>query len=193
MKKSMKISIVLIALLLIVAAICGVIFTNAKYTTTLNGSATASVAKWVFNVTGNDSYADADTLTGLKIAQTCTPETLVDGKIAPGTSGSFDIVVNTQDAEVGVKYDVTFVEAASKVLPTNLKMTLDGAEWTPADGIHGTINANADSKEVTHTVAWTWAYETPSGDVADTADGVASLDYTYTVTAIGTQVQPIAQ
>lgn len=193
MKKSRKTTITVVALLLIVVAACGIAYTNAKYTTSKNGNVSTSVAKWFFNVSANDSYSDANTIDGLKIAQTCDEKTLVNGKIAPGTSGNFDIVVNADESEVGLEYVVTFTEENSRTLPTNLKMTLDGKEWSLADGISGKIDANASSKEVTHTISWTWDYETANGDIADTTDGTNGFDYTYTVEAIGTQVRPVAK
>lgn len=188
-------AIVLVALILIASVTFGVIYTNAKYTSTVPGQVSTSVAKYVFNVSGSDSYKTTDTLTGLKLAQTCTPATLVDGKIAPGTSGSFDIVVNTNGADVGVQYDISFVNTTTHSLPTNLKFKLDGNDWVYTNGIHGTIDADDVGQVVTHTVTWEWDYGTgvASADAADTADGQNAFDYAFTITAIGTQVRPVAQ
>lgn len=192
MKKSKK-GAILIALLLlaIIFVVCGILYTNAKYISSTNGNVSASVAKWVFNVTGNDSYATTDTIENLTIAQTCNASTLTNGKIAPGTSGSFDIVVNAETTEVGLDYNVVFTESnGNTTLPTNLKFKLDGSDWNFTDGISGKISSNADSKVVTHTVTWSWDYETTSGDLADTTDGINSLDYLFNVTATGIQVAP---
>ena len=71
-------------------------------------------------------------------------------------------------------------------------LTLDGQAWNFEDGISGTIDANSNQKEVIHTIAWNWAYETADGDEADTIDGQNSFDYTFDITAVGTQVNPIA-
>ena len=83
-------------------------YSNAKYTSTFNGSVSASVAKYVFNVSANDSYSTADTIANLKLGQTCDATTLVNGKIAPGTSGSFDIVIDAENSDVGIEYEVSF-------------------------------------------------------------------------------------
>lgn len=193
-KRNIKV-ISLVALLLIVGVTFGGIYTNAKYTSSKTGTVSASVAKYVFNVSGKDSYKTSDTLSSLKLAQTCDPTTLVDGKIAPGTSGSFDIVVNTNGADVGVKYDVTFVNNTTHNLPTNLKFTLDGTNWNYTNGIHGTIDANNVGQEITHTINWVWDYGTgvASADAADTTDGQNAFDYSFAITALGTQVRPVAQ
>lgn len=196
MKRSKKKAIMLVALLLVVViiAICGIVYTNSKYISATNGNASTSVAKWVFNVTGNDTYSNTDTVENLRIAQTCDEKTLVNGKIAPGTSGSFDIIVDTTGTEVGVNYNVVFTKSNENTsLPTNLKFQLDGTDWNYTDGISGKIDSNSSSKEVTHTITWSWDYETPNGDIADTSDGINSLDCSFNVTATGTQIKPVAK
>lgn len=112
-------------------------------------------------------------------------------KLLHGTEGSFDIVIDTTGAEVGVKYDITFkLNGSNTKLPTNLVFKLDGDSWNYADGITGTIDANAESKTVTHTITWSWPYNTTNGDATDTTDGINAFDYSFTVNAIGTQVKP---
>lgn len=83
MSKSNKVKIASMVLLLLVVITCSILFTNAKYTSSVNGAVSASVAKWVFNVTGNDSYSSEDTISNIKLAQTCDVKTLTNGKIAP--------------------------------------------------------------------------------------------------------------
>ena len=191
--KSRRIISLAIVLIVIVLSL-GIVYTNAKYTSKVTGTISTSVAKYVFNLTGTDSYNAEHTLNNLELAQTCDPETLIDGKIAPGTSGSFDLVVNCDGAEVGIGYTITFTNASGEArdLPKNLKLTLDGQAWNFEDGISGTIDANAEQKEVIHTIAWNWAYETAGGDEVDTIDGQNSFDYTFNITAVGTQVKPVA-
>ena len=191
--KSRRILSLAIVLIVVVLSL-GIVYTNAKYTSTVTGNVSASVAKYVFNLIGTDSYNSKHTLSNLVLAQTCEPETLIDGKIAPGTSGSFDLIVNCDGAEVGIGYNITFTNTSenARELPTNLVLTLDGQAWNFEDGISGTIDANSNQKEVIHTIAWNWAYETADGDEADTIDGQNSFDYTFDITAVGTQVNPIA-
>lgn len=185
--------VLLLALLLLVSIVGGIFLTNAKYTSTETGTITSSVAQWTFNVSATDSYRNSDTLENLTLAQTVDSSTLVNGKIAPGTSGSFDIVVNAQGSEVGINYTVSFANNTKNSLPTNLKFTLDGSSWNLSDSISGTIDANASNKTVIHTIAWSWDYETANGDTADTLDGTNAFDYSFAVTATGTQVRPVAQ
>lgn len=191
--KSRRILSLAIVLIVVVLSL-GIVYTNAKYTSTVTGNVSASVAKYVFNLIGTDSYNSKHTLSNLVLAQTCEPETLIDGKIAPGTSGSFDLIVNCDGAEVGIGYNITFTNTSenARELPTNLVLTLDGQAWNFEDGISGTIDANSNQKEIIHTIAWNWAYETADGDEADTIDGQNTFDYTFDITAVGTQVKPIA-
>lgn len=192
-----KVIVISIALLLIVFLCVGGIYTNAKYTSKVSGTVFTEIAKYVFDVTGNDSYNYNDTIENLKLAKTCDEKTLINGKIAPGTSGSFDLIVNTNDAETGINYQINFENTSEQELPQNLVFTLDGQPWRYSDGIAGTINANDETKSVIHTINWSWDYETYDddgntleGDQADTIDGINSFDYSLNITAIGTQVAP---
>lgn len=198
MKKRKLISLILI--LLLVGISLSLVYTNAKYTSTVSGGASASVAKYVLNITGTDSYGTTDTIDNLVLAETCDPKTLVNGNIAPGTSGSMDIVLDATGSEVGIGYEVTFTNTSEHSLPSNLVITLDGENWDTSKKITGTIDANASDKTVTRTIEWSWAYETADetgsvvvGDTADTSDGTDAFDYSFTVTATGTQVEPIAE
>ena len=118
-----------------------------------------------------------------------------------GTSGSFDLVIDATDAEVGVNYVVDFQNETNK--PTNLVFKHNG---TPLEEIEDfepyftdTIDANDSNKTRTLTVDWEWAYETGTGDSAinandkkDTAEGLSALDYSFDVIVTGTQVVPNA-
>ena len=176
-------------LLLVVGASLGGMYTNAKYTSTVYGKATASVARYVFNVSADNTYESKKTFNDLVLAQTCDVSKLVNGKIAPGTSGSFDILLDAKGSDVGIKYNVTFTEKNGNTLPTNLVLKLDGKNWEFTDGIEGTINAGTQTN-VKHTISWEWKYETTGGDAQDTIDGRNAFDYEYVITAVGTQVEP---
>ena len=147
MKKKRLISLILI--LLIVFISLSIVYTNAKYTSTVNGNVTTSVAKYVFDITATDSYNSTNTIENLVLAETCDEKTLVDGNIAPGTSGSIDLVLNATGSEVGIGYEVTFANISEHELPTNLVLKLDGENWDTDKKITGTIDANANDKTVT--------------------------------------------
>jgi len=187
-KRTAKIAL-LALLLLVMGASFGTMYTNAKYTSTVNGHVSAQVAKYVFNVNAKDSYKTNDTIQNITLAQTCNESTLVNGKIAPGTSGSFDIELNAEGSDVAIKYEIDFTNKIGKALPKNLVIKLDGQAWDFSK-IEDTISANAENKKVTHTITWKWEYETTGGDVQDTTDGQNAFDYLYDITVTGTQVRP---
>ena len=114
-------------------------------------------------------------------------ETLVDNKIAPGTSGSFDIIVDATGSEVGINYNITFTEEENK--PQNLKFTYDDVEYNSIEelesNLSGTIDANAENKTRTLNIKWEWPYEIgespeeiESNDLVDTQDAQRISNYT---------------
>ena len=198
MKRTKGKALIILAVMLLVLSVIGgaLMFTNAKYASKDTGEVSTSVAHWNFEVTGTDTFNARDNLKGLKLAQVCTPATLVNGKLAPGTSGSFTITVSTRGAEVGANYGIVF-DNFSNNFPTNLKFYVDGTAYNLSSGFTGTINANdVNNQTKTHTVTWDWPYET--GDVTvndpiDTNNGINNKDISFDITVTATQAMPVAQ
>lgn len=170
----------------------GVLLTNSKYTATEYGQGSTSIAKWKFDISGTDTYSQSDTIENITLAQTCDEKTLIDKQIAPGTSGSFDIIIDSTDAEVGIDYEVTFSNIPTN-FPKNLKFFVDDKEYQLEEGFTGTIDANDTEKVLVKTVNWSWEYETENGDNDDTQDGLADAnDVKFDITVTGTQVKPVS-
>lgn len=191
---------VIIALAIVTIAILLVgIWAFARYTSTITGSGTATVAAWSFKANGQDAAIadDIDLLSTISV---------VDGKVAPnrmapGTNGSFDIAIDATGSEVAVEYSV---ELSSFVnLPQNLKFYTDAAHTTPitvSDGkytVTGYIpySATADAMKKTTTIYWDWAYQTgtseeeyAANDAQDTLD--AGKTVTCDITVTGWQSNP---
>ena len=110
-KKKVLITLALLAIILL-AFIGGQAY--AKYVSEVRGEGVAQVATWNFKVNGQSEQVEE-----INLASTCNNETLVNNKIAPGTSGSFDIKVDATGSEVGINYNIAFTEEESK--PQNLK------------------------------------------------------------------------
>ena len=116
-----------------------------------------------------------------------------------GTQGSFDLVIDSSESEVGVNYVVDFKNETNK--PDNLKfkykdITFDEIE-DYEDVFKGTIDADDTNKTRTLTVEWEWLYETETedstiseNDKVDTDNGLSALDYSFDVVVTGTQVIP---
>lgn len=119
MKKNWLLRIALVVLVLTLGTACLVSGTFAKYTTTVSGSDSARVAKWVFGVeTDEEAYAyDTPTAKLVGIFDTinlgANLATVVEkdangedpaeyGLIAPEAEGDFDIVIDMTGSEVAV-------------------------------------------------------------------------------------------
>ena len=187
-------SALLVATLLTTSVISG---TFAKYTSAASGSDSARVAKWSFKVGGTD-IVTTNTVTfnlfnTVNEADTTTAETHLqntDGSIiAPGTGGSFDIVLENK-SEVTAKYAIDFTETNTSNVPIEYKIGDDG-DWTTeistldiAASDADTALAYADGTE-TITVYWRWAYEgakqNPARNQTDTSDTTLGTAGTATV------------
>lgn len=168
----------------------------AKYFTKVKGQGLAEIATWSFKVNGEKEQVET-----INLASTVNDETLVNNKIAPGTKGNFNIVIDTTDSDVGINYDISFSDEVNK--PTNLKFIYEGEEYQSVeelgDILSGTISANANPVDKTKTfnIGWEWKYETgldqnsiSQNDIIDTQNGTTLNNYTFNVIVSGTQVEP---
>lgn len=187
MTKNKKIIIGLCVLAAIIFAFIGG-NVLAKYRTEVTGQGKAEIAQWAFNVNGNSSAMDT-----ISLSKTYNASDLVNGKIAPGTKGAFNILVDATGSEVGVDYAVTFSDETNK--PSNLKFKYCGHEASSLEELQqytlGTIFANDEVKTHTLTIEWEWPYS--GDDNLDTANGMANLDYTFNVCVVGAQYLPQPQ
>ncbi len=183
-KKVLRVILVIITVLLVFVA--G--YTFAKYITEVDGAGSAKVAKWSFV-----ANAGQDEITDIKLEDTVNKMSLVDGKIAPGTGGNFDIVIDGTGSEVSIDYSVEVVSEVN--IPDNLRFGIDGEECTYSSLAalvderlqNGRINYDTD-QYVVHTISWQWPYESDD-DYADTLDGEAALDYSFGLKITGVQAQ----
>ena len=191
-KKVIIVSSILIIMLL--AFIGGQVY--AKYISQVRGNGIAEIATWSFKVNGQKEQVQE-----IKLVSTYNSETLVNNKIAPGTSGSFNIIVDATGSEVGIKYNIKFAEESNK--PQNLKFIYENTEYNSIqelqDSLSGTINADDENKTKTLEIKWKWAYETGAdnteiakNDQVDTANAQTIQNYTFDVSVTGTQVEPQA-
>jgi len=190
MKKRNSLSLLLLLLVFVSGAF--VVGTYAKYVSTVNGSGTATVAKW--NFATDNEVVDFT----VNLAEKYDASTLVDGKIAPGTEGSFDIkLVNTSDVAANVEVALDEIDN----VPTNLKFYSNEEmtdELVPGEGTMTGVIKAGDATGMTAKIYWKWAYESSTGepasiangDAADTADGEEPATLTIGVTVTGTQVAP---
>jgi len=151
-KKSMKkIFIIMLLLIVTIAAIIFATYAWAKYTTTVTGSTTAQAAKWEVELTANNQ-----SFVG-------TYSHVIEGKIAPGTSGSFDVTINPKGTEVDLDYAIALNSVLNK--PTNVTFYTDENKTKVIDltgVVHDDLKGRLahGSAAKTLTIYWDWPFET---------------------------------
>lgn len=172
--------------MLLILAITGITF--SKYISILQGDVIGDVAKWSFK--SNDANNGIATIT---LQDETREGTSLSKKIAPGTSGEFDIIIDATGSEVDVEYTTEILSESNK--PTNLYFTVEGSNTKYfklsellSDNFAGTIDAESNNQKVEKTISWNWPYETENGDEIDTIEGMKGVDYTFSLKVTGTQV-----
>lgn len=190
MKDNKLVKIFLISLLIVMVGLILVSGTYAKYTTTFTGSDEATVAK--FKVSSNTTTGTFDLFKTAKEVDGTTVDTdVVNGKVAPGTGGKFDIQL-TNDSDVKVNYALALKETNTSNIP--IEYSLDGATYVTAENFKSVANGDLDigsTNQTTKTVSvyWRWAFEgkdstnytTTQTDTTDYTLGTASTAPTVKV------------
>lgn len=183
-----RLGVLAVALSLVTACLLG--GTMAKYVTEVSGTGSATVAKWSFTANGK-----TDTFGSIDLAKTAYTN-VAEKKIAPGTEGSFDIVLDASGSDVAVNYNIAFSNLQNK--PANLKFYSDKEKSTEisdlATGLTGTIDYDsaANAMKVTKTVYWDWAIGSSDlNNSADTTNGTAAELMAFDIKVTGTQQTPV--
>ena len=165
-------SILLVCVLLSTSVISG---TFAKYVSEATGTSTATVAKW--NVTVDDVKLDSTskefefdlfkTILDTDPQDADADDEVAANLIAPGTKGSFDIVLKN-DSEVDAEYAISF-DVDDAGVP--LKFKVNGEELEDIDFTRIDMGASATVK-----VEWEWTfYVDEAADKVDTELGLQQL------------------
>lgn len=179
-RSSMMVRLVAVLAVTMMFTMCFVGGTFAKYTSSGTGTDSATVAKWSFKV-GETDIATTDTFTfdlfkTIKDSDGINNETEmnpVDGSIiAPGTQGSFDLVL-TNASQVTAQYAIDYTVTNNNDIP--VKFSVDGGTtWTNdlADvAASDSTKLAANSGTTTIKVQWKWDFN-GSDDSFDTALGI---------------------
>lgn len=197
MKKKMfgRLGAAAVALTLITTAMMS--GTLAKYTSSFNGTVEAISAKWEFKANDKTSW-DANTTLALG---TTTTKGIDGNRIAPGSTGEFDITVNNTGSEVRAEYVIEIAKVKDdKNLLSLLEFSTDGTKWNKITGdqkvevgkgeLPSGATATADDPAVKKvTVQWRWPETTEGIDDTGFANGTVNLGVTVT----GTQLVPKAE
>lgn len=199
-KRSRIVSLGVLALTLTMMSTCLMGSTMARYVTEVTGSATAAVAAWSFKADSKDSVGE--TFTEINLGDTThreayDPKDIAGGVIAPGTKGSFNIVIDGSGSEVGIDYAVKIAAGTNVTLPDDLVFSTEAItadkpgskldDFTPS----GTIDyaTGADSMKKTITVNWEWAFG-EDDTVASNDNAYVDKDWTLDITITGKQTTP---
>lgn len=183
------------ALLLTIVGLSLVSGTYAKYVSTASGTDTAVVAKWDIkagkkgnevSITGNNSTVSFDLFDTINDTTNHEADAdVVQGKIAPGTEGSFEFSIKN-DSEVNARYGLNFQISNSNV---PLEFSIDGVNYTSS---LTNIAPSNDTKilmgkSTSVIVYWRWKFEN-GRDAEDTELGLTTPSVAVTTTLIVEQI-----
>jgi len=185
--------VVLVAILIIVIVIGFSAWT--RYISRTNGTATAQLARWNFNLV--DTNTQTTDVIELATTRTDTNTTVEQGRIAPGTYGKFEVGIDARGTETTVDY---IIEVALYNKPMNLKFYLDEGKTKEMVVDNNILTKTGfmsveDVKEIRiETIYWEWLFETGSTDKEkqenneqDTKDANKEVKMKIVVTGIGSE------
>lgn len=137
--------------------------------------------QYVFNVRYNNTDFKE-----INLLETIDTKTLVNEKIAPGTSGAFDIVLNSN---IDTQYQINF--KSKNIKPENLKFKIQGKEeeFNNLEELEKNLIGNIKTDEtIKITINWNWKYENNKlSNMQDTEDGKNIRKYNFDIYVIGEQ------
>ena len=161
-KKKTDISFIIITMFLLIVLIGSSIFgiiTFARYRTRASGDTEARIAKWSFKVNGEEEFFSTINLT-----DTIDFAEVEKGKIAPGTNGSFNLIIDGSGSEVSLDYYIS-LDIINK--PYNMKFYSDSTHTTELpitedDKIllEDEILLPNINTPITQIIYWDWSYRT---------------------------------
>lgn len=188
MKKSIftKMGAAAMVLTLVTASLVGGTF--AKYTSTVTGAGTATVAKWNISLKNGSAEITEDAKT-ITLINDNPKLTLDEGIVAPGAFGKLDLSVDGTGTQVDVEYTL---KIDTTKLPSNIKF-YKGDSAVPENEYKSTgISGKLTGATKTETIPVYWVWEDDgSNDAADLAAGTASTAGTATtfdITLTATQI-----
>lgn len=194
MKKNKMMRIASVLLVAVLLSTCAISGTFAKFTSTVTGSDSVTVAKWSIQVNDTEIAVSNPSVnfdlfaTGAQYDE--EGNDVAAERIAPGTKGSFNFKVKNA-SDVSVKYTITFTATFPEGIDSSrFKFYSDAGmtqELTVTEGKY--IAANAVEVEVSDVaekvvnVYWEWTF---GDDVSDTALGILAQNNTTVVTVTPT-------
>lgn len=177
-----KWTLIILAIFVLIAIIGG---TYSRYSSTAVRTASVDLAKWSVKIDGTQmSSASSGSLP--VTLQYVANSNVKEGKLAPGGSANFTLVIDPTDSEVAIDYEVSIGSIAG-LTNTNSAIALTSATYTVEGGSaqdatisegSGTISCTeslADvlaGKTVTIVGTITWDNAADANNAADTENGL---------------------
>lgn len=199
MKKSIftKMGAAAMVLTLVTASLVGGTF--AKYTSTVDGTAKATVAKWAIAMKSDNTELNAQNAT-IALVNKNTEVDTKDNKIAPGSKGDFTLAIDGNGSDIGFTYSIMADDTNLGGVPIKFSLSEDMSNPIAFTGHKATIIAETDVEKenvgtpITKTIYWAWDANDTGDNAADTAAGVAATanggTVTFTMTATQLTKQP---
>lgn len=127
----------------------------------------------------------------IDLIKTVNKNTYVNEKIAPGTSGSFNILL---EANKNSKYKINFISVNEKPQNLHFKALKDEEEIVKADTLEKLsekLEGNIHKKEsIKIEIQWYWDFENnkTNSDIQDTEDSKKIKRYQFNLYALGEEI-----
>lgn len=175
MNEKKTIIFIIIGLILTLIGVGGA--TYALYQSNPRGKAMGSIANWNFKVNNMQST--------FKINMNTNSKNTVEGMLAPGSYGSFDIRLDASGTDCDVNYKVEFANMQGK--PENLKFYLDedylNELLIPDETLTGVIKYGKNMVKVI-TIYWNWEYGADKDN-----QNIMGGEMTFDVNITGSQIE----
>ena len=157
---------------------------------------TIDQSKDTYNTKKEENYVFKVSFKSIDIKQidlikTVNKNTYVNEKIAPGTSGSFNILL---EANKNSKYKINFISVNEKPQNLHFKALKDEEEIVKADTLEKLsekLEGNINKKEsIKIEIQWYWDFENnkTNSDIQDTEDSKKIKRYQFNLYALGEEI-----
>ena len=118
-RKNVKKFLILLSLIFVVIAIYEITTIYAVFYTEGKGTLSKSISKW--KITINETDIEDETVESFEISTLNVKNSnATNGKLAPGMEGTFEIIIEPNDTQVSVRYDITIDD--SNLIGTDIKL-----------------------------------------------------------------------
>ena len=174
---------ILSALIMLLITLYQINSAYAKYSTEAQGIVEETIGAWIVKVNDTNIATEANVENFTIDALTYNSNDYVlEGKIAPGLSGYFDVTIDATEASVAVRYDVTIdfskLDLSDSIKFTKLVTVVDGVEseegitQTEESTYTGVVTLDDISAGKTNTLRVYLSWEDDGTGVNDEADSV---------------------